>query len=98
MCAATSSTTRSASRRSASYPILDTSVMAHGCVMRSHPALGAHVPDDVVDRVDVLRDKFLVGDLDAEPGLDEVDELDDPHRVDNATTRQRCVACDRPAI
>src|SRR3954471_10931588 len=47
------------------------------------------------DRAEVLRHELGLGDVDAEFGLDELDDLHDPHRVDDAGLDERQVVPER---
>jgi hypothetical protein len=48
--------------------------------------------------IDILRDCFLVGHLDAIPRLENMHELDDADRIDDAASRERYVGAERFVI
>src|SRR4051794_15299654 len=61
-------------------------------------ALALDEPDDVVDRIEVLRNEVLVLDPDVEGLLQEADQLEHARRVDDAGLDQRGRSLERRRV
>ena len=54
-------------------------------------------PGECGDRLEAVRQELLVSQLDLELSLDKLDELENPHRIDDATVEQRLLVGDSAA-